>query len=250
MRDSKSSKLSKSKQEGDKKKGVVVDMRRAKPGGEYGPDGHWYPGGAWMPLGDFVGAKKVEGQGQGSLADQGKGGKPKDGPTKVIKNKKPEPPPSEPSGKGVDKPEGLKKKATAHDSKYFNERGFLDLKEISKNPYQQEELGRSGAAAISNRVSERDLDKAIRLLERRIEDKNFIKSSWEIFNFDRSMEDFNISKKFVPLSSKVSEDHFYKAYWLTQLVGMSRDPEGKREGLAKNVWIVNNILKDISEGKL
>jgi len=56
------------------KSGVKVDIQRAKPGGEYGPDGHWYAGGAWMSQGKFVGGKQQPPSTSGSLAVQSAGG--------------------------------------------------------------------------------------------------------------------------------------------------------------------------------
>jgi len=111
---------------GNGKPGVKVDIQRAKPGGEYGPDGHWYPGGAWMSQGQFVGGKQqVAGAGEQPAAATGQEGG--GASQRVIRNK--EKPrreqPIEPKGKGLDRPVGLKKTAAKNDEDFFNDRGFV-----------------------------------------------------------------------------------------------------------------------------
>lgn len=111
---------------GNGKPGVKVEIQRAKPGGEYGPDGHWYPGGAWMSQGQFVGGKEQAlGSGEQPASATGKEGS--GASQRVIRNK--EKPrreqPTEPKGKGLDQPVGLKKTAAKNDEDFFNDRGFV-----------------------------------------------------------------------------------------------------------------------------
>lgn len=111
---------------GVKKPKVIVQLRRAKPGGEHGPDGHWYPGGAWMSEGRYVGAKPVGGQGQGDARDQKE--KPKDDrEQRVVKPKRPSFPerPLKPKGEGLSRPKGLKKMAAKNDELFFGDDGYI-----------------------------------------------------------------------------------------------------------------------------
>lgn len=111
---------------GVKKPKVIVQLRRAKPGGEHGPDGHWYPGGAWMSEGRYVGAKPLGGQGQGDARDQKE--KPKDGrEQRVVRPKRPSFPerPLKPKGEGLPRPAGLKKMATKNDELFFGDDGYI-----------------------------------------------------------------------------------------------------------------------------
>lgn len=109
-----------------KRPSVVVKLRRAKPGGEYGPDGHWYPGGSWMSEGEFVGAKPVK-TGAGLQPDGGKGKEGGSTEPRVIQPK--EKPrriqPTEPKGEGLPRPTGLKKTAQLNDEEFFNDRGYI-----------------------------------------------------------------------------------------------------------------------------
>lgn len=111
---------------GVKKPKVIVQLRRAKPGGEHGPDGHWYPGGAWMSEGRYVGAKPLNGQGEGNARDQKE--KPKDGrEQRVVRPKRPRFPerPLKPKGEGLPRPTGLKKMAMKNDEEFFGDDGYI-----------------------------------------------------------------------------------------------------------------------------
>ena len=136
--------------------GVKVDIQRAKPGGEYGPDGHWYAGGAWMSQGKFVGGKQqAAGSGERPAAASGrKGGETNQ---RVIRNK--EKPrreqPTEPKGKGLNQPVGLKKTAAKNDEDFFNDRGFVSY------PRPKGAASLNGAlfdAAVIQRMSKEELE--------------------------------------------------------------------------------------------
>lgn len=105
---------------------VKVNLRRAKPGGEFGPDGHWYPGGAWMSEGNYVGAKPLVPPGQGQAAGvegKGKGGNDK---VRVIEPKKVRRQlPLQPKGPALPRPAGLKKAAAKNDEQFFNDDGYI-----------------------------------------------------------------------------------------------------------------------------
>ena len=105
---------------------VDVQLRRAKPGGEYGPDGHWYPGGSWMSEGAYVGAKP-ENSGQGQAGGgSGRGQEGGDEPRVIRPKQKPRRlQPTEPKGEGLPKPPGLKKVAEKNDQEFFNSRGYI-----------------------------------------------------------------------------------------------------------------------------
>jgi hypothetical protein len=141
---------------GNGKPGVKVEIQRAKPGGEYGPDGHWYPGGAWMSQGKFVGGEqKVAGSGEQEVSATGQEGG--GASQRVIRNK--EKPrreqPIEPKGKGLDQPVGLKKSAAKNDEDFFNDRGFVAY------PRPKGAAGLSGAlfdAAVIQRMSRDELE--------------------------------------------------------------------------------------------
>jgi hypothetical protein len=105
---------------------VIVQLRRAKPGGETGPDGHWYPGGAWMSEGSFVGAKPLK-LGEGEAGGQGEQATGGDREPRVIRNKRPSFPerPIKPKGEGLPRPTGLKKMAAKNDELFFGNDGYI-----------------------------------------------------------------------------------------------------------------------------
>jgi len=139
-----------------KKGKVEVQIRRAKPGGEYGPDGHWYPGGAWMSQGQFVGGnEQALGNGEQPASATGKEGG--GASQRVIRNK--EKPrreqPIEPKGRGLDQPVGLKKTAAKNDEDFFTDRGFVAY------PRPKGAAGLNGAlfdAAVIQRMSKEELE--------------------------------------------------------------------------------------------
>ena len=111
---------------GVKKPKVIVQLRRAKPGGETGPDGHWYPGGAWMSKGSFVRAKPLK-LGEGEAGGQGEKAMEGDREPTVIRNKRPSFPerPTKPNGEGLPRPTGLKKMAAKNDELFFGDDGYI-----------------------------------------------------------------------------------------------------------------------------
>ena len=138
------------------KSGVKVDIQRAKPGGEYGPDGHWYAGGAWMSQGKFVGGKQQT-TGSGEQPASATGTEGSGASQRVIRNK--EKPrreqPIEPKGKGLDQPVGLKKTAAKNDEDFFNDKGFVLY------PRPKGAAGLNGMlfdAAVIQRMSREELD--------------------------------------------------------------------------------------------
>jgi hypothetical protein len=110
------------------KRKVDVQIRRAKPGGEFGPDGHWYAGGAWMSQGKFVGGKTVQGVGAGAASRSSEKGKGRESQSAVIRNKAPAPKVLTPPGTGLPPAKGLGKKASALDSEFFGGNGFLNAR--------------------------------------------------------------------------------------------------------------------------
>jgi|GEM_PF-5968903 hypothetical protein len=151
---------------GTRKPSVVVKLRRAKPGGEHGPDGHWYPGGAWMPEGNFVGAKPLDGKGQGDVPDQKE--KPKDGrEQRVVRPKRPSFPerPLKPKGEGLPRPTGLKKMATKNDETFFGDDGYI------RYPQPKGAPGLAGSlfeAAVMQRMTTEELKWATEQIRQKV----------------------------------------------------------------------------------
>lgn len=135
---------------------VDVQLRRAKPGGEYGPDGHWYPGGSWMSEGAYVGAKP-ENSGQGQAGGgSGRGQEGGDEPRVVRPKQKPRRlQPTEPKGEGLPAPSGLKKTAEKNDQEFFNSRGY-----IAENLKYGDEMlgGYLFRAAVAQRMTTEELN--------------------------------------------------------------------------------------------
>jgi len=143
---------------GVKKPKVIVQLRRAKPGGETGPDGHWYPGGAWMSEGSYVGAKPLKPlQGDGEGRDQRE--KPKDGSSepRVIRPKRPSFPerPTKPKGEGLPRPTGLKKMAAKNDELVFGDDGYVRYPQPKGAPGLE---GTSFEAAVMQRMTTEELN--------------------------------------------------------------------------------------------
>jgi hypothetical protein len=139
-----------------RKPSVEVKLRRAKPGGEYGPDGHWYPGGSWMSEGAFVGAKATpQGAGQATAAGSSTSS---EGATPRVVRPKEKPArlqPIEPKGEGLPRPKGLKKFAEKNDQEFFNDRGYIS----DGLRYGDQSLGGSlFQAAVAQRMSADELN--------------------------------------------------------------------------------------------
>ena len=150
---------------GVKKPKVIVQLRRAKPGGEYGPDGHWYPGGAWMSEGRYVGAKPLAGQGQGNARDQKE--KPKDGrEQRVVRPRRPSFPerPLKPKGEGLPRPTGLKKIAAKNDELFFGSDGYIRYPQPKGAPGLQGSLFQ---AAVIQRMTTDELKWATEQIRRK-----------------------------------------------------------------------------------
>ena len=143
---------------GVKKPKVIVRLRRAKPGGETGPDGHWYPGGAWMSEGSYVGAKPLKPlQGDGEGRDQKE--KPKDGnrEPRVIRPKRPSfrKRPTKPKGEGLPRPTGLKKLAAKNDELFFGDDGYVRYPQPKGAP---DLTGTLFEAAVTQRMTTEELN--------------------------------------------------------------------------------------------
>jgi hypothetical protein len=140
-----------------RKPSVEVKLRRAKPGGEYGPDGHWYPGGSWMSEGEYVGAKPAQAQGAGQGAAAGSGTSGEGTTPRVVRPKK-KPArvqPTEPKGEGLPRPKGLKKFAEKNDQEFFNDRGYIS----DGLRYGDQSLGGSlFQAAVAQRMTAEELN--------------------------------------------------------------------------------------------
>lgn len=126
-------------------KKVDIQLRRAKPGGEYGPDGHWYPGGSFINPGKYVGAKSAAGAGQAAISGSNKGGG-RDAVTRVIKNREPDPRPLTPPGRGVEAQKGMNKTAQKLNQEFFSSSGYLN----STMERSFREAGSRGRAPIDN----------------------------------------------------------------------------------------------------
>lgn len=125
---------------------VEVQIQRAKPGGQYGPDGHWYPGGAWMSQGKFIGGKSVQGTGAAAKTADQKGKKGNDGPAKIIRNRQPQPRPITPPGQGVQARSEMNKTAQKLNQEFFGKSGYLN--ENMEKAFRQ--VGSRGRAPIDN----------------------------------------------------------------------------------------------------
>lgn len=140
-----------------RKPSVKVELQRAKPGGEFGPDGHWYPGGAWMSQGAYVGAK-AEPIGEGQQGGRGEGEKSGPLEPRVVrpKRKPRRMRPLEPRGEGLPRPTGLKKIATQNDEEWFNDRGYITYPRPERSQYRG--LGGTAfEAAVIQRLSSDEL---------------------------------------------------------------------------------------------
>jgi len=149
----------------NRKPGVKVLLRRAKPGGEYGPDGHWYPGGAWISEGSYVGAKP---QGEGEAAGNAGKGKPGGGEERVIRPRRPRFPerPLQPRGEGLPQPAGLKKIATKNDEIFFGRDGFIRYPQPKGAPGLE---GTLFEAAVIQRMTTEELKWATEQIRQRVE---------------------------------------------------------------------------------
>jgi hypothetical protein len=136
---------------------VKVELQRAKPGGEFGPDGHWYPGGAWMSQGAYVGAK-AEPIGESQQGGQGEGEKSGPLQPRVVrpKRKPRRMRPLEPRGEGLPRPTGLKKIATQNDQEWFNDRGYITYPRPERSQYRGL-AGTAFEAAVIQRLSSDEL---------------------------------------------------------------------------------------------
>lgn len=156
-------------------KKIKVELQRAKPGGEYGPDGHFYPGGSWMSMGKFSGsagavANGVAGGNRTAGKDSGGGNDQQ----RVIRQRQPDPPPLAPiKGRGLDEPKGLKKRAAGLDQTFFDDRGFVrSPKALKEQGYGGNALtGTDFSAALGNRLGAKRANALIARARARATDK-------------------------------------------------------------------------------
>lgn len=201
---------------GVKKPKVIVQLRRAKPGGEHGSDGHWYPGGAWMSEGRYVGAKPLSGQGQGDARDQKE--KPKDGrEQRVVRPKRPSFPerPLKPKGEGLPRPAGLKKMAAKNDELFFGSDGYVLYPQPKGAPGLQ---GSLFEAAVIQRMSTDELKWATEQIRQKVyASKDQQQRTW--FDDTQANIDDDIARYGGP--EQFSKDHRWTAR--TQLTGVDAD---------------------------
>jgi hypothetical protein len=140
---------------------VDVQIQRAKPGGQFGPDGHWYAGGAWMSQGKFIGGKPVGAGGSAARSSEQKKGGSSDS-VKVIKNRAPAPRPLAPSGTGLPAQPKMNKTAQKLNDEFFGGSGFLSSG-MDKAFRQSNGRGRAPIdntryiGALASRLSEKEL---------------------------------------------------------------------------------------------
>jgi hypothetical protein len=155
---------------------IKVELQRAKPGGEYGPDGHFYPGGSWMSLGKFRGSAGAVASGvAGGNKAAGKGAGGGNDQQRVIRQRQPDPPPLAPiKGRGLPEPKGLKKRATALDQTFFDDRGFVRSdKALRDQGYAPNAvMGNDFAAALGNRLGTKGANALIARARARAVDKS------------------------------------------------------------------------------
>jgi hypothetical protein len=232
----------------------VSQMRRAKPGGEYGPDGHWYPGGAFISDGKYQGNESSKvGIGDGILPnskdDKGKNGATE--PTVVRNRKTEEPRPMRPSAAtGLARPENMKALLEKRDREFFTTDGFLveDIEKAAKAAG----AGRSPLdntlfrTALSNRVSGNWLEEKIAAIRKVVKD---------VDNFDYYIQDARDQSAYEFDSLKrgattATASEYASANALLQAVfELAGERIGRKKGGRRLrsvnedvVWIMNNLL--------
>ena len=232
----------------------VSQMRRAKPGGEYGPDGHWYPGGAFISDGKYQGSKDLGiGDGDGILPNS-KDDKGENGATgpKVVRNRKTEEPrPMRPSAAtGLAQPEKMKALLEKRDREFFAPDGFL-VEGIEKAA-KAAGSGRSPLdntlfmTALANRTSGNWLEEKIAAIRKIVKD---------VDNFDYYIQDAKDQSAYGFASLKrgattATESEYASANALLQAVfELAGERFGRKKGgrRVRNVnedvvWIMNNLL--------
>jgi hypothetical protein len=242
-------------------KKVVVDLKRAKSGGEYGPDGHFYPGGSWMSMGKYAGtAGAVAGAlgGGKSRTGDGKGGGV-DVAQRTIRQRAPEPPPIVPSkGKGLPAPTGLKKKANSLDATFFDDRGFV---RSPKSLYEQgygDKAGKTSpysgtdfVAALGNRLTTKQANTILAKARQRSSNKDDF--DYYVFGKGMRMDRDSVGQDATRYRrSGVSRSRLsyikgrQVSEALNQLAGdrLMRRPDGKRRrtGSQELTWTINGTL--------
>jgi hypothetical protein len=232
----------------------VSQMRRAKPGGEYGPDGHWYPGGAFISDGKYQGVDEIAiGKGDGGLLngkdDKGKNGEV--GPTVVRNRKTEEPRPMRPTAAtGLEKPSGMKKLLEKRDREYFTEDGFL-TEEIERAATKAGD-GRSPLentgfmTALVNRAKPEWVENKIAAIRKVVSD---------VADFDYYVQDARDSAAYEYALLKrgattASEAEYAAGQGLLQAVfQLAGERRGRKKGGSRTrsvnedvIWIMNNVL--------
>lgn len=239
------------------KPSVKVEIRRAKPGGEYGPDGHWYAGGAWMSQGKFVGAQSFVGEGEGADASQKAKGKSER--VRIIRNRAPEPPPTEPKGVGLPAPKGLGKRAQAIDDEMFDDKGFLTK--------EGRRLVAHGAvqvpSAVAQRMTEQEMQWVIGSARKKLLDdpkalddfdhySELSKTEAE-YNYDnhgRGGKFKGVSKEKYVLANQMLEAIFRMPLSASKArrLALSKEYESTvqfRSGEKHAAWILNNVFRAV-----
>jgi hypothetical protein len=159
------------------KRKVDIQIRRAKAGGEYGPDGHFYPAGSWMPLGNFRGESKI-GKNQGEYKAVKSNEKGASKQVTTIRNKKPAPPIVRPTGDAIKPPGNMSKRGEQNRFNMFGSSGYLSvIADKQRGGVKISGSGPGGAfgtthlAAIASRVNMKQMGQAISKLRNMAKDK-------------------------------------------------------------------------------
>jgi hypothetical protein len=260
------------------KKKQIVDIKRAAPGGEYGPDGHFYPGGAWMPAAEFRGNLSKQ-KSQPELTPEQKAAYEKaraaraaeNQRTRVIRQREPEPPSVHIDAAGPKAPANLPTKAQKNDDRFFNSKGTLNedvVRDVIKNNHGGAIGNVAFPAALAHRIPESALQPLWEAYRSKAKDKDAFdeetnfngQSSWR--TADQEMG-YNQMKRAGALPG-ISFDHYRKADALLRAVDEAQygrqnekdDPDlfiqpqpGRREanGNENYIYAVNKMLARAGE---
>lgn len=232
----------------------VSQMRRAAPGGEYGPDGHFYPGGSFMPDGNFVGQKQPLGTGDRPAIKAADQVKPADVEPRVVRqreNKSPRPyVPS--SATGLEAPANkLSKLQQRRQTEFFDKQGFLS-EDIAIAARKAGPDGRSPIdntnfiSVLANRADRNWLESKIKDIRRVITDKSAFGYAMEDSDFISRMEFAGLTRGM----SAVDEGHWAAARRLQQAVfELAGQRVAKKKGSRRArhhneemIWIMNNVF--------
>lgn len=242
------------------KRKVEIQIKRAKPGGEYGPDGHFYSGGSWMPLGKFQGGgKQMQAFGQGAKGNV-KQTQKNDGGTQtmVIKQARKERPPLQPTGPATPAKTKVSKRGEQNMRDFFGTGYYTNYKKGRDGSIEEKQSGWLKPAAMATRFSSKETGTAIVKLRRMAKNKKEFDAalSWERKqSLLPGAYGYEEARRGGYLPRGMTKNQWIRSSQLDQAIRhvasqRAKRPDNRRTSSEEYVWVMNNLIGTRAQRKL